>query len=119
MQQGLFLVLVPMPRVRQEVAQTRQRFSRPMATDLGVVAIAAGVIGSRVVAQAVGERFDQGRTEPLPRPRERPLRHRADGDDIITIDLLAGNAGGDGLLRQSSGGGLLFHAGPRSPRHCY
>ena len=43
----------------QMVTKTDQRLSFPMQADLGFVAIAAGIVGGCVIAQTVGEGFNQ------------------------------------------------------------
>ena len=40
------------------------------------------------------------------------------GDDVVAVDLHAGNAGGDRLLRQGFGGGLAWRAARRWPTGC-
>ena len=59
-----------------------------------------------MIAEAIGQRFDQHRTAAFPCPLQRGRGNAMHGDDIIAVDLLAGNPGGDGLLRQSLRGAL-------------
>jgi hypothetical protein len=88
-----------------------------MPADLGVIAVAAGVVGRGMVAQAIGERLDEGRPKTVSGPRQRLLNDGTDRDDIVAVNLLARDARRYCLLRERLGGGLTGGE-PRSPRHC-
>src|SRR5215472_3015585 len=94
-QQLLLVRLAPHAGGDEKVAQPDNRLFRPAGADFGAVAIAARIVGCRVVAQAISERLDQMRPAPCPRFGKSALHRLAHGDDIIAVDLLAFDAGGD------------------------
>src|SRR5690348_16012038 len=85
--QRLFLLLVP-GLVRFEVhAQALDRILLPGVLDLVLAAIAAGVVGGGVVAQAIGDAFDHAAAVTLAGAIQRVLHRLAHGDDVVAIDL--------------------------------
>jgi hypothetical protein len=89
-----------MTRIGEEIAQAHQRLGRPMSADLRIVAVPARIVGRGVVAQPIGNGFDQAWTKTLPCSRQRPFDDAPDGDDVIAVNLLTGNTGSDRLSRQ-------------------
>src|SRR5215472_9276593 len=110
-QQPLLILLAPDPGRRQIFAQPRDRLALPVLADLGVLAIALGIVDRRVVAEPVGQRLDQRRATARARPLECALYRIDHSDDVVAVDLLARKASGDRLLRQGFGRAL------RSARH--
>ena len=53
-----------------------------------------------MVAEAIGQRFQQSRATAAARALHRAPDRVAHGDQIVAVDLLAGDAGGDRLLRE-------------------
>src|SRR6266516_1994891 len=81
-------------------AQPRDRLLLPARLNLLGGPVARRVIGGRMVAQPIGQRLDQPRPAARASLRDRLLRRRAHGNDVVAVNLLAGEAGGDRLLRQ-------------------
>ena len=78
-----------------------------MWAHIEIAAVAARIIGRGVIAQPIRQRLDQVRPAAGPR-LGRSAGHRfAYRDDVIPVDLLALDAGGNRLLRQGLGRGLL------------
>ena len=57
-----------------------------MPADLRIVAIAAGIVGRRMIGQPVGYRFDQRRAFAAARRGERIADRMTDRDDIVAVD---------------------------------
>src|SRR5215469_1413567 len=91
----------------QVVAQPRDRVLRPMGADVGPAAVTTGIIGGGVITQTIGQRFDQMRPTAGSGFGERASGRRAHRNDIVAVDLLAFDAGGDRLLGERFGGRLL------------
>src|SRR5690606_18781381 len=84
-------------------AQARDRLALPGGLDLGVVAVAARVVGGGVVGQAVGEELDH-RAALAGARAVHGLAHRVEhGDQVVAVDLQHVQAAGDALLRQGLG----------------
>src|SRR5215470_5281020 len=96
----LLVRLGPRTGIGEISSETHDRLQLPMTADLGIVAIAARVVDRRVIAETIGERLDDRGTLAGARLFNGASRCVGDGDDVITVDLLTGNAGGDSLLRQ-------------------
>src|SRR5262245_32365727 len=88
-----FLLLSPRALVHQIGAQTRNRLRLPARLDVLGAAIARGIIRRGVVAQAVGHRLDQGRAAAIARTRDCFAGRGMDRNDVIAVDLLAGEPG--------------------------
>ena len=100
--QRLFLVIAAPDALRDEVlAQACDRLAVPMRADLRVIAIASRIIGGGVIAQAIGQCLDQARAVTGAGAREGSFHTGANRDHIVAVDLLARNARGDRLLRES------------------
>src|SRR5215469_2638584 len=106
-EQLLLVRLAPHPSGNEIVAQSRDRLFRPARTDLRAAAIAARIVGGRVIAEAIGQRLDQMWTATRPGFGDRALDGFTNGDDVVAVDLLAFEACRDRLLRQGLRGGLL------------
>src|SRR5262245_43406862 len=63
-------------------------------------AIARGVVSRRMIAKPVGDGLDEARPLTVAGRGYGLLGGLPHGEDIVAVDLLAGEAGGDGLLRQ-------------------
>src|SRR5690606_21714091 len=98
--QVLFALLVPVAAADQEGLQALDWFALPGGGYLLAGAVAAGVVGGGVVAEAVGQALDEGRPLALTGPFQRRLYAGIDRQRIVAVHLLAGHAGADGLLRQ-------------------
>src|SRR6185312_2786237 len=77
--------------------------------------IAARIVRGRVVAETIGECFNQCRTTTVASSRERFGNGMAHGYDIVSVDLHAGDARRDGLLGESPGGRLALDRNRDSP----
>ena len=108
-QQPLLVGLGPYAAADEVVAQSGDRVFGPMRAHIGVAAVAARIVGGGVVAQAIGQRLDQVRPAAGPRLGDGAGHRLAHRDDVVAVDLLTLDAGGDRLLRQRLGGGLLSH----------
>src|SRR5512145_52625 len=86
----------------------RNRLVMPVRRHQGVIAVTACVVRGGVIAKTIGDRFDPRRSATPPRAFEPAFHRRANGDDVIAVDLEALDARGDGLLRQRPTGGLLL-----------
>jgi hypothetical protein len=106
-EQRLLVVLAPMAGFDQVIAQAGDGLLLPMRAYLRVVAVARGVVGGGVIAEAIGHGLDQGRPAARARLGEGAFHAFAHGDHVVAVDLLAGEAGGDRLLRQGLGRTLL------------
>src|SRR5690554_3991041 len=104
--QALLLRLVPQPLLVQEPLQAAQRFTFPRLAQFLGGAIAAGIVRGSVVAQTVGDAFDQRRALAGPGTLDggpHPVVYR---QHIIAIHLLPGNTRRQRLVRQGRRGGL-------------
>ena len=106
LQEPLLVGLGPPAALGQEMAHPGDRLGLPALAHLGVVAVAAGIVGGGVVGEAIGQRLDQRGRAVAAGMAQRPLEHGPHGDDVVAVDLLAGDARGHRLLRQRLGGGL-------------
>src|SRR3990167_8647117 len=79
--------------------------------DLGGRAIAGGVVGGGVVAEAVADALQQHRALAMAGTLQGDLHALVNGDDVVAVDLLAGKTGTYGLLRQCRRAAL------NAPRH--
>src|SRR5712692_217437 len=98
--------LVPAVLTDEIGAQPRDRLLLPALLHILGRAVARGIVGGRMVAEAVGERLDEVRALAGARVRERRVHCGAHGDHVVAVHLLAGKAGGDRLLRQGLRRGL-------------
>src|SRR6266481_278840 len=98
--ESFLLRLAPCLLAHEIGAQPRDRLLLPACLNLLGWAVARRVISRRMVAQPIGQRLDQPRSAARAGLRDRLLRRRAHGDDVVAIDLLADKPGGDRLLRQ-------------------
>src|SRR4051812_31985813 len=98
--EGLLVLLRPHALGVQPGAKAQDRLFLPLRRELLCAAIARGVVRRRVVAQAIGQRLEQRRSPAAARALHRAPDRVAHGDQIVAVDLLAGDAGGDRLLRQ-------------------
>src|SRR5437588_2239626 len=114
-QQPLLIRLCPHAGGDEMVAQPGDRLFRPARADLGAAAVAAGVVGGRVVAEPVGQRLDQMRAAAGARFGEGAGHRLANRDDVVAVDLLALDAGRNGLLCQGLGRGLVGHGHRNCP----
>src|SRR5437868_2947669 len=97
----LFLLRLAPGLLAHEIgAQACDRLLFPARLHLFARAVTRGIVGRGVVAEPVRERFDEARSAAGAGLRERLLRRRAHGDDVVAVDLLAGKTRGDRLLRQ-------------------
>ena len=106
LQEPLLVGLGPPAALDQEIAHAGDRLGLPALAHLGVVAVAAGIVGGGVVGEAIGQRLDQRGRAFAAGMAQRPLEHGPHGDHVVAVDLLAGEARGHRLLRQRLGGGL-------------
>src|ERR1022692_2962087 len=97
-QQSLFLVRIPDSRFGEKRAHTQQRLQAPGVFDFRFGPVAAGVVGGRVIAQPVSQRFDDARTSAGPRGFQRGADHMSDGDHVVAVDLNAANSRRHGFL---------------------
>jgi hypothetical protein len=104
--QRLFLLAGPAMGFRKEDAGPCDRLFLPVAADLLVVAVAAGIVYRRVVAEPIGQRLDQSRSAAGPRLVQGMADRLAHGDHVVAVHLQSLDAGGDRLLGQCFGGGL-------------
>src|SRR5262245_2179840 len=105
----LFVFLRP-PSLRAEIgAQTRERIDLPGRGDQLGLAVAGRIIGRGVVTDAIGEGLDDGCALAFARALHRFADNLAHRDDVVTVDLDAGDAGRNRLLRERLGGRLLLH----------
>src|SRR5207248_9019188 len=84
----------------QPGAKAQDRLFFPLRRELLGAAIARRVVRRGVVAEAIGQRFQQSWAAAAARALHRAPDRVAHGDQIVAVDLLAGDAGGDRLLRQ-------------------
>ena len=118
-QQRFFLVLVPELRPDQVVAQPRHRLGGPMTADLGIVAIAAGIVGGRVVGETIGDGFDQGTGRAPAARAPAPVPLRTDRDRHHCHPPARPGCRRRWPFAQASWRrGLLCHAAPKSPSRC-
>src|SRR6266478_6510754 len=106
-EQSFLVGFGPNPAADEIVSQPRDRIFGPMRAHIGIAAVAARIIGGSVVAQPIGQRLDQRWPAAglrLDNGTAHRLTHR---DDVVAVDLLALDAGGDSLLREGLRGGLL------------
>src|SRR5210317_1414643 len=106
--QFLFSAIVPPPPRGQISAQTNHGLYLARMFDLFGVAIAAGIVGGGVVADAVGQCLDQAWPLAAPGARGGLGHNLAYGDDVIAVDLCAGHATGYCFLCQRPGTGLFL-----------
>src|SRR5215472_804336 len=99
-EQLLFVGLAPHAGGDEIVAQARDRLFGPARTDFGSAAIAARIIGGRMIAKAIGQRLDQMRTAAGASLGDGALDGFTNGNHVIAVDLLALEARRDRLLRQ-------------------
>src|SRR5262245_28981966 len=81
--------------------------SRLPRLDLGLVPVLRGIVGRGVERQPVGQRFDQRGPLPASRPLDGLPRRHVAGEEVVTVDLDAGEPVGDRLLRERLGVRLL------------
>src|ERR1700731_341735 len=108
-QQPLLIRLAPHAGGDEIVAQPGDRLFRPAGADLGAAAIAAGGVPGRVVAEPVGQCLYQVWATAGPRLGEGAGHRLANRNNVVAVDLLALDAGGDGFLRQCFSRGLVGH----------
>src|SRR5436190_7125721 len=94
------LRLAPEPLAQQVRLETRERVEALRALDVLARAITCRVVGRRVVVQPIRQRFDDVRAAAVASFCERPLHDRMHCDDVVAVDLLAGDARGDRFLRK-------------------
>jgi len=114
-EQGLFFRLVPDAEVGQVFAHANQRFDLPGDLHIFFLAVAAGVVRRCMVAEPISDRLDETGAFSVARPRQRALDPVPDGDNIVAVDLNAGNAGSDRFLRQCFRCCLMFYRYGNSP----
>ena len=105
-QQALLVVGVPPAPFHHEHPDAGQGLVLPVGAHLGRVAVAAGVIGGGVVGQAVGDGLDERGAASFPGPLDRRGDAVPHGHDVVAVDLLAVDAGRNGLLGQRHRRGL-------------
>src|SRR3990167_1294507 len=104
--QLLFFLFVPEPALVQECLQAFHRFLQPGSIDFLVIAVTGGVIGRGVIAQAIGDGFDQCRTFAGTGFFQRILHGVVNGAHIIAIHLETFDAGGHCFLGNGGSAGL-------------
>src|SRR5690606_8051606 len=87
-------------------AQAGDRLALPGRLDLGIVAVAAGVVGGGVVGQAVGDQFQHAAAVAIAGAGDGMVHGGAHGDDVVAVHLHAVEAAGQALLGQGLGAGL-------------
>src|SRR5687768_16692143 len=90
----------------EKAARADQWLELPGRLELRCGAVAAGVVGRGVVAEAVGDGFHHHGTCAAARPRQCFLHHLAHANHVVAVDLDAGHAIAQALLRKGPGGGL-------------
>src|SRR5690606_17885056 len=100
------LVLAPHAGLGEVLAQADHRFTGPAVLDLGLVAVAGGVVGGGVVVQAVGHHFDDGAAFAAAGAFHGAAHALEHGDQVVAVHLQAVQAAGDALLGQGLGAGL-------------
>src|SRR5690606_24032963 len=103
---GLFLRLVPGALGGEPGAQAGHRVAGPGVLDLGLVAVAARVVGGGVVVQAIGHEFDHAAAAARARSLHGTAHALEHGEQVVAVHLQAVQAAGDALLRQGLGAGL-------------
>src|SRR5690606_6293341 len=83
--------------------QALQRVERTPARELVFGAVAARVVGGRMVPDAIGQRLDHVRAFAGACLLERARHRGVHGDQVVAVDLLAFDAGRDGLLGERIG----------------
>src|ERR671930_80717 len=97
----LFLLRLAPHLLAHEIrAQPPDRLLLPARLNFFRRTVAHRVIGGGVIAEPVRHGLDQARPAAGAGLRDRLLRRRAHGDDVVAVDLLAGKTRGDRLLRQ-------------------
>src|SRR6185312_9487698 len=104
--QLFFLLLVPGFLRFQPRTQTLDRILGPGVLDFVLAAIAAGVVGGGVVAEAIGDAFDHAAALAGARAFDRVAHGFLHRDDVVAVDLDAEQPRGDAFLRQRPGAGL-------------
>src|SRR5450631_564765 len=105
--QQLFRCRIPRAGARQVGAQAHERLGEPGLFHLVGAAIAARVVGGRMVAEPVGQRLDERWPAAAARGLQRPPDDVANRKHVVAVDLDAGYLRGDAFLRQRPGRGLL------------
>src|SRR5699024_8812440 len=103
---GFFLFVVPGFLRLQPGAQALDRLLGPGFFHFLLAAVAARVVGGGVVAEAVGDRFDDAGAFAVARALHGITDGLAHGDDVVAVHLHGRQARGDALLRQGFGAGL-------------
>ena len=114
----LFVGLAPRLPVDEISPQAGDRLFLPVRLDFFRRTIAGSVIRGRVVAEPISERLDQAGALAVAGGGNRLLGRGAHRDHVIAVDLLAGEARGDSLLRQRLARGLQSAAARISPIGC-
>src|SRR3954469_19497489 len=90
----------------EPAAQPQDRLLFPLLLEFVGAAVARCVVRGRVVAQPISQRFQQRRSAAGARAFHRAADRVAHGDEVVAIELLAGDARGDRLLRERLRGAL-------------
>jgi hypothetical protein len=83
----LFGRIVPQRARPQKIAHPRNRFTSTRSFDLGAVAVAAGIIGCGVIAQAICQGFNECGAAAAPSTFDRFAHHFAHDQNIVAVDL--------------------------------
>src|SRR5690606_30059123 len=98
--QVLLAGLVPIAARGEKGLQALDRLALPGLLDLFGWPVAGRVIGSGVIAETIAEAFHQRRSLALTGTIQGRLQACMHGQNVIAVDLFAGETGADGFLRQ-------------------
>src|SRR6476659_6330353 len=109
----LLVRLAPDFSTNEICPQPGNRLLLPMSLNLFSRTIARRVVGGCMIAEPIGNRFDQPRAFAVAGRGHGLFSRSAHRHHVAAVDLLAGEACGDGFLREGFTGGL------QSQRHRY
>src|SRR6185369_10350679 len=104
--QRLLLAIIPSFAALEVLAEPRQRIALGPRLQIIRCAVAIGIVTRGVAAHAVGDRFDQRRTETLFTATDGFTHHAHDCENVVAVDAHAGDAIGGGFLGEGLGGRL-------------
>ena len=91
--------LAPLAAAFQILLQAKERILRPPGVAHAGRLAPRPVVGGGVHAEAIGQALDERRAVAAPGAFDRLAHHVDDGEEIVAVDLHAGEAVGDRLLR--------------------